>query len=293
LIASIILGLLVLLLVVILAISFIAAGKLAKPPRKILKWTPKDLGLEYEEFTYKTRDGVELKGWLVKGSGEKAVVLIHGYTSSKWDEDYMKPALEVLGKAGFTVVTIDMRAHGESGGDVTTLGYRESDDVADIVNMLREKGFKKIAVYGFSMGGAISIMTASKTSVDAVILDSPYVDIKASGRRWINRVKGPMRFLLRISYPLIIKLTTSKTGVDPDQLVMYKYAEKVKAPVLLIAPTKDDLISLEEYKTLYETLKKSSPSVEVWFVDTRHVGVWMDYGVEYKKKLIDFLSKYL
>jgi len=96
-----------------------------------------------------------LKGWLVKGSGEKAVVLIHGYTSSKWDEDYMKPALEVLGKAGFTVVTIDMRAHGESGGDVTTLGYRESDDVADIVNMLREKGFKKIAVYGFSMGGLL------------------------------------------------------------------------------------------------------------------------------------------
>jgi len=117
-----------------------------------------------------------------------------------------------------------------------------------MVNLLREKGFRKIAVYGFSMGGAISIMTASKTSVDAVILDSPYVDVKASGRRWINRVRGPMGALLRISYPLIMKFTASKTRVNPDDLVMYKYAEKVKAPVLLIAPTKDDLISLEEYK---------------------------------------------
>jgi len=43
LIASIILGLLVLLLVVILAISFIAAGKLAKPPRKSLSGLQKTL----------------------------------------------------------------------------------------------------------------------------------------------------------------------------------------------------------------------------------------------------------
>jgi len=205
----------------------------------------------------------------------------------------MKPALETLGKAGFTVLAVDMRTHGESSGSVTTLGYKESDDVVDMVNLLREKGFRKIAVYGFSMGGAISIMTASKTSVDAVILDSPYVDVKASGRRWINRVRGPMGALLRISYPLIMKFTASKTRVNPDDLVMYKYAEKVKAPVLLIAPTKDDLISLEEYKALYEALKKSSLSVEAWFVDTRHVGAWKDYSVEYKTRLIDFLSKYM
>jgi len=54
LVASVILGVIIVLLVLILVISFMAAGRLASPPRKILKWTPKDLGLEYEDFTFKT-----------------------------------------------------------------------------------------------------------------------------------------------------------------------------------------------------------------------------------------------
>jgi len=292
-VASIILGIIVLFILLLVAVSIIAASKLAKPPRKVLKWTPRDLGLEYEDFVFKTRDGVELKGWLVKGSPTRAVIVIHGYTSSKWDEGYMKPAIEVLGRAGYTLLVVDMRAHGESGGEFTTLGYRESGDVVDMVSLLRGRGFKKVALYGFSMGGAISIMTASKTSVDAVVLDSPYVDVRASGRRWINRVKGPMGALLRIAYPLITRLVASKVKVDPSELVMYKYAERVKVPVLLVAPTRDDLISLDEYKSLYEALKKSSPSVEAWFVETGHVGAWADYRDEYERRLLSFLAKYM
>lgn len=274
-----------------------ATRGLLSPPRKIGGWTPRDVGLEYEELIYETTDGVKLKAWFVKKSSDKAVILIHGYTSSKWDEVYMKPALSILAKAGYSVLVPDMRAHGDSGGDITTLGYLEARDVAELVNYLRKMGYEKICLYGFSMGGAISLMVASKGGVDAVVLDSPYVSVTESGRRWINRVKGPLGYILRLTYPLIVRraarLIRERAGEEfgVEKLIMYSYARYVKSPVLLIAPLRDDLISSEEYKRLSEELKAGSPLVETWFVDTDHVHAVRDYPREYEEKVLQFLAK--
>ncbi|MET1159523.1 MAG: alpha/beta fold hydrolase [Thermoprotei archaeon] len=293
LVIAVVVAIIVLFFAVLVVLALAASRRLASPPRRIGKWTPSDLGLSYERIEYKTREGIVLRGWLVKGSTDKAIVLIHGYTSSKWDEDYMKPALEVLGKNGYTVLVVDMRGHGESDGEYTTLGYRESDDVVELVDFLRRNGYGRIGVYGFSMGGAISIMTAAKTGVDAIVLDSPYVDVRSSGKRWIMRIPGVLGLLLRMAYPLIMFFTSRRIGVDPEELVMYKYAEKVHVPVMLVAPTRDDLISLDEYKKLEEVLRKNAPVVETWYVETRHVGAWKDYRSEYEEKLLGFLQKHL
>lgn len=290
---SIILALLIIIIALLTAFSILAAGKMVKPQRIILSWTPRDLGFEYEDFIYKTRDGVDLKGWLVKGSGEKAIVLIHGLNSSKWDDCCIKPAMKVLGERGYSVLVVDMRAHGESGGEITTLGYKESDDVAEIVNLLRNRGFKKIALYGFSMGGAISIITAAKTLVDAVVVDSPYVNIVSSGRRLVSRIKGFVGYMLRLSYPLVIKIVEARVGFSLGELLITMYAKGVKAPVLMVVPLRDHLITIDEYKALYEELKKSSPNVEAWFVDSKHVEAWQRHSSEYVERLLSFLSKYI
>jgi len=276
----------------VIAVAYVASRKLVKPPRKIGGWTPRDFGLDYEDFTFRTSDNCVLKGWLVKRDPGRVVVVVHGYTSSKWDEDYVKPAIEALGKAGYSVVAVDMRGHGESGCE-TTLGYRESFDVEQLVGYLRGVGFEKVAIYGFSMGGATSIMAGSRARVEALVLDSPYVDIRESGRRWVARTRGLLGLLLRISYPLIMFNTSRMIGVRPGELVMYKYAEKVKAPTLLVAPLRDDLISPGEYKKLEEHLRRSARVVEAWYPETRHVGAWRDFKSEYEARLKGFLEKYL
>jgi dipeptidyl aminopeptidase/acylaminoacyl peptidase len=289
----ILLALLLIIIALLIVFSILVAGKIVKPQRIILSWTPRDLGFEYEDFIYKTRDGVDLKGWLVKGGGEKAIVLIHGLNSSRWDEYCVKPAMKVLGERGYSVLVVDMRAHGVSGGEITTLGYKESDDVAEIVNILRSRGFKKIAIYGFSMGGAISIITATKTLVDAVIVDSPYVNIVSSGRRLVRRVKGLVGYMLRLSYPLVVKIVEARVGFSLGELMITMYAKRVKAPVLMVAPLRDHLITVDEYKALYEELKKSSPNVEAWFVDSEHVEAWQRHSSEYVERLLNFLSRYM
>lgn len=283
----------VLLLVAIIGVSVIASNKMASPPRKIGSWTPGDLGLEFDKIEYEAEGGIKLRGWKIKGDPRRAVILIHGYTSSKWDEGCMKPALEMLAKNGYTVVAVDMRAHGESDGKVTTLGYLEARDVAKIAEDLRKSGVEKVALYGFSMGGAISLMAAGIARPDAIVLDSPYVDIRSSGRRWVRRVKGPLGALLRMSYPLITRMVASKIGVKPEELVMFKYVKDVKAPVLIIAGKRDDLVAVEELRKLYEELGKAGIEAELWEVDTAHVNAINDYREEYEKRVISFLKKHV
>ncbi|AEC51442.1 hypothetical protein PNA2_0525 [Pyrococcus sp. NA2] len=35
------------------------------PPKKVGEWTPRDLGLEYKDIEFKSRDGIKLRGWWI------------------------------------------------------------------------------------------------------------------------------------------------------------------------------------------------------------------------------------
>ena len=61
----------------------------------------------------------------------------------------------------------------------------------------------------------------------------------------------------------------------------------------MVAPLRDHLITVDEYKALYEELKKSSPIVEAWFVDSEHVEAWQRHSSEYVERLLSFLSRYM
>jgi len=278
-------------------LALIAASKLAKPPRDIGKWTPRDLGLGYEDIVVKTRDGVELKGWFIKGSLSSSVILVHGYTASKYNEDYIKPAILMLAKRGFNVLVYDQRGHGDSGGEYTTLGYREVDDLNDVVEWLRKSypdASRRIGVIGYSMGGAVVLMHASKHgSLDVYIADSPYIDVFQSGKRWIKRSREPLRSMLLLVYPLIVKLVEAKTGVNGSELVLYRYAPGLKnRKVMIIAGTRDDLVDIDEVKRFVEEARKAGGEVELWVTDSKHVASITDNPSEYGERVLGFLERW-
>jgi Predicted hydrolase of the alpha/beta-hydrolase fold len=120
---------------VLLALAYAISGKLLRPPRHRGEWTPRDLGYEYEEAVVETREGFKLRGWFIPRGTDRTVVVIHGYTSSRWG-DYVEKSVEMLARRGFNVALFDMRAHGESEGRFTTLGYLEAEDVRRIIDWL-------------------------------------------------------------------------------------------------------------------------------------------------------------
>lgn len=282
---------------VLVAVAFGASKKMVSPPRARGSWTPKDLGHDYEEAEFVAPDGVRLRGWFIDKGSDKTVLAIHGYTSSKWDETYMKPVIDILARNGYNVAAFDLRAHGDSGGEFTTLGKKEAEDMKALIGWLRKERpgkARRVAAVGYSMGGAVTIMLAAEPGLlDAAVADSPYMNITRSGRRWISRVKGVLGSLLRLAYPLIVRLTSSKAGVRPEELDMMRYADRVRAPTLLIAGRNDDLVSVDEIREFYEVARRSNPGVELWVTDSAHVRSVKDMPERYEERIISFLKKYM
>lgn len=253
------------------------------------------MGYTYEKLEVKTSDGLTLRGWLIPRGSDRTVLVVHGYTSSKWDEWYIKPVIDILARNNFNVVAFDMRAHGESDGRYTTLGLREVEDISKIIDLLEEKGLaSRLGMIGYSMGGAITLMTAAREDrVKAAVADSPYIDIRASGKRWVKRVGAPLRYLLLASYPLIIYFTSKTTRTDPSKLVMFNYASLIRKPLLIIAGRNDDLVALEEIETFFNENKKVNPNTELWVTDSKHVSAIQDYPKEYEKRVVEFFERWL
>ena len=274
-----------------------ASSKMLSPPRLRRSWTPEGLGHKYEEASVRAKDGVLLKGWFIDKGSRATVLAIHGYTASKWEEEYMKPVIDLLARNGFNVAAFDFRAHGDSGGGMTTLGVKEVEDYKEIISWLKSsKASKaeKVGVIGYSMGGAVTIMlAASDERVNAAIADSPYINILTSGRRWIMRLRGFLRTSLLIAYPLIVRFTASKAGIRVDDLIMYKYAKRIRIPFMIIAGIKDDLVPLNEVRDFFDKLKDNNPEATLWVTESGHVQSIKDHPKEYEERVIGFFRKYL
>ena len=106
-------------------------------------------------------DGVHIE-YRVYGTGEPAVVLIHGWSC---DANYWNAQLDVL-KAKYTVVVVDLAGHGASGknrSDWSMANYGE--DVAAVVRQVQNH---QIVIVGHSMGGTVAL-EATRRIGDRVI----------------------------------------------------------------------------------------------------------------------------
>jgi uncharacterized protein len=146
------------------------------PPRQRVRRTPARYGLRFERVTLTSPDGTRLAAWYVPRPGARAaVILCHGYPSSREDILDLIPALH---RAGFHVLAFDFRALGESDGSICTLGREEPQDVLTAVAFLRsrrEVDPARIGVLGTSMGAACCLMAAARSeAIRAVVADSAF-----------------------------------------------------------------------------------------------------------------------
>jgi pimeloyl-ACP methyl ester esterase len=95
-----------------------------------------------------THAGVNLR-YDRAGSGP-AVLLVHGWTCNRTFWERQVQAL----RDRFTVITVDLRGHGESSPPRT--GYTIGSMAADLEHLIRALGMPRVAIIGWSMGGIIA-----------------------------------------------------------------------------------------------------------------------------------------
>lgn len=97
------------------------------------------------------RDGVDIY-FEVHGSGD-ALLLTHGFsaTSQMWT-----PQIEALAK-DHTLITWDMRGHGQSDSPEDDAAYSETLTTGDMAALLDHLGFETAIIGGLSLGGYMSL----------------------------------------------------------------------------------------------------------------------------------------
>ncbi|HEY0180564.1 MAG TPA: alpha/beta fold hydrolase, partial [Dokdonella sp.] len=137
------------------AATVVATVLLCAPDRRAVGATPADLGAR--AVAIDSGSGARLQGWFVTGRAHRgAVLLLHGVHANRLA---MLGRARFLAAAGYAVLLIDFRAHGESGGDAITFGRLESRDARAALAFLRDAApGERVGVIGVSMGGAAALL---------------------------------------------------------------------------------------------------------------------------------------
>jgi uncharacterized protein len=195
-------------------------------------------------------DGVALKGNFWPGAGNRApgIVLLHGLGSSRHQFDGQ--ALAFAAK-GYAVLAINMRAHGDSGGDTRSFGWFEARDAHAAFAWLKTKqNGAKIGVVGMSLGGAAALLGPDgPLPADAMVLTVVYPDIRHAIRNRMAKIIGwPLGALAE---PLLSYQAPLRFGVWPADLAPVTAIRAVHAPVFIIGGEKDIFTPPDETRSIF------------------------------------------
>jgi len=225
--------------------------------------------------------------WLPREGSKKVVIIIHGLRSHKLDEKIKLPQVIIfLHSLGFSVLSIDLRAHGESSGNRVYGGFKEKNDVLVAVEFVVSKiKNPQIILWGFSMGGAASLLaykeTPYKNFIVALILDSTYTNLE---RVLSLYTKENLNLILKIFKP-IYEIYTRLHGFKIVKLT--KVIKEVDCPVLILHGRFDTLTPIDEAEELYRNCKKGKGKIVVF--NTGHLPLKSVSFEEYMEQVVEFL----
>lgn len=190
------------------------------------------------------------------GSSDLAIVLAHGFTFSWQRHSVWRIANRLTGTGA--VMVFDFRGHGRSGG-LSTVGDREIHDLDVVVAWAREKGYRRVAGVGFSMGASIVVRYAAlERGLDAV------VSVSGPGR-WYYRGTTPMRRLhWAVEQPLgrLITRTVLHTRVHPGRwnptpLPPAEAASRITpVPLLVVHGDRDPYFPVDHAHQIYDAAQE-------------------------------------
>lgn len=275
---------------VVLFVAFIGAvywvgDILTRPYRVETGSPPTDLGAH--TLTFRSGTGTTLSGWFFPGiSGRGAILLLHPIGSNK---RRMLPRAQFLIHEGFSVLLIDLQAHGESAGEHITFGYREAADVDAATEKL--KGLapgEKIGVVGISLGAASLLFSGVHSSFSAIVLESLYSTIDEAVTNRLQIYLGSLGTLLT---PLLLSQLKWRLGISPDKLRPIDLVSQLRAPVLVIHGTEDSHTTILEAERLFAAIPEPREFYKVR--GAAHIDLHTYAGDEYEQRIVSFFAHYL
>jgi uncharacterized protein len=266
----------------LLLVSLASFALAVRPPRIAVPLEPGDYRLAVESVAIRADDGVRLAGWFLPRPGAPAVILLHGYPAEKAD---LLPIASALAPE-FATLLVDQRYFGDSEGRVTTLGFRERHDLKRMLDFVESRGVRAVGVFGFSLGGAVALLTAAEDPrIRAIVAYAPFADLRTLGRElygWMWLARYPFVEAMLMWSRLLL-------GADITRPTPAEAAARVAVPVLLVHSRQDEQIPFRHAERLRAALA-ANPKAEFEFMDHGRHG---ELGPGFESRLARFFRRAL
>jgi len=240
----------------------------------------------YEVVQLKTKKNNELQAWYIPVDSSKGtVILFHGLGSNKTsmlDEAYEFRHL------GYNAMLVDLRAHGNSSGNTTTIGVRESEEVKLAYDHVLRKGEKNIILYGLSLGAVVIAKSIYDYGItpSKIILDAPFASLR-------DHLRARARVLGFPSEPFATIVTFwagAEHGFNGFRHTTCRYAEKITCPVLLQYGVLDKLVLPTETNSIFEHIASPDKKLVIYEM-AGHQSFLRNDPLQWRKEIEEFLRK--
>lgn len=196
------------------------------------RYPPAELGLQAEEATLQSADGVQVIAWHVPPREGMPVVIY--FQGNGGGLNLRAERFKKITAAGIGLIALNYRGYGGSEGRPEEAGIildakAAYDFAAD------RYGASRVVLWGESLGTGVAVALAAEKPVARVLLESPYTSITdvAASVYWF----APVRHLMKDSF-------------RSDERIA-----KVTAPVLVVHGVRDTIVRIGFGERLYEMIK--------------------------------------
>jgi len=240
-----------------------------------------------EDFTVAAADGIPLRGWKARPPAPNGdwVLLFHGVSDNRTGNI---GHAEFLLRHGYSLVMMDSRAHGESGGDMATYGWKERHDTVAITDALYAgEKVRHLYALGVSMGAAIALQSAAiEPRIEAVAAEAPFANLREVSYDYAGLDISPLlgKTLFRPASMAAMHSVEKEGGFKPDDVSPEKAVTARPFPVLLICGTRDHRIPCRHSERIY---RAAAGPKELWIVKgAGHAAALGQSPAEYESRVV-------
>lgn len=240
--------------------------------------------LPFERVSIPSQSGSTLAGWHHRAAEKRGVVVVaHGIHNSRGG---MLTRARLLREAGFSTLLFDLQAHGESPGEIITMGWLEQHDVRAAVEFTRAAHpDEPIAVIGVSLGGAAAIL-AGPLQIQALVVESVFPRMD---RAILNRTPESFGIFRPLATQALLCQFPLRLGCSASDLNPIEHISRAGCPVLVASGGADSHTTEAETRELFAAALEPK---RLWIApDAAHVDLSEASPADYREEVCTFLMK--
>ncbi|HWZ98570.1 MAG TPA: alpha/beta fold hydrolase [Candidatus Dormibacteraeota bacterium] len=246
-----------------------------------------------EDFVVKAPDGAILRGWKVRAEKPNGswVLLFHGVSDNRIG---VVGQSEALLQNGYSVVMMDSRAHGDSGGDIATYGWFERKDTSAVIDALElsEKPQHLFAL-GESMGAGIALQSAgADPRIEAVVAEASFANLQEAAYDYAGLREYPWlgKTLFAPGAWLMVYRGEKLAGFPGAEVSPEKAVAARTFPILIICDKEDHALPCRHSEMIVRTARGPK---ELWRVPHAYHTAALGYEPdEFRRRVLGFFERW-